>query len=69
VAYHLIVQRKTGLTRADYKLHDGPTPTVGATLKHQVGDAAMRIMITAVRTLPPDGFNAQPVDQVTAAEI
>jgi hypothetical protein len=67
--YHLIVKRKSGATRADYKLHDGQTPTVGATLKHQVGDVEMRIMVTAVRALPPDSFTSHSIDQVSAVEI
>ena len=67
--YHLIVQRKTGVTRADFTLHDLPTPRVGTVVNHQVGDAAMRIMITGVRTLPPNSLTPQAIDQVTAAEI
>ena len=67
--YHLIVQRRNGLTRADFKLHDRPTPTIGSVVNHQVGDTAMRIMITGVRALPPNSLMPQAIDQVTAAEI
>ena len=69
MAYHLIVQRKTGLTRADFTLHDLPTPRVGAVVNHQVGDAAMRIMITGIKVLPPNSLTPQAIDQVSAAEI
>jgi hypothetical protein len=67
--YHLIVQRKNGLTRADYTVHEGPTPPVGTVVHHEVGDAAMRIMVTGIRPLPPNSLATQAIDQITAVEL
>ena len=67
--YHLIVQRKTGIARADFKLHDGPTPVVGTVVHHEVGDVAMRIMVTGIRPLPPNSLTTQAIDQITAVEL
>jgi hypothetical protein len=67
--YHLIVQRKNGLTRADFKLHEGPTPPVGTVINHEVGDTKMRIMVTGIRALPPNSLAAQALDQITAVEL
>ena len=67
--YHLIVQRKSGVTRADFKVHDGPTPVVGAVVRHEVGDTPMRIMVTGIRTLPPNSLTTKAIDQITAVEL
>ena len=69
MSYHLIVQRKSGMTRADFRVHDRPTPPVGTVVRHEVGDTAMRIMVTGVRALPPNSLATQPIDQITAVEI